>query len=288
MALVQFCRGQFKSAREHYEKSVELLGPRASGNLNQIALAENSAEGALGLTLAILGYPGAARARHRSAIATARRDSDPFLISMALALSCVTEFQLRDAAATEALAEDVLAIANEHGFLAFKAAQTLFRGWAIAISGRAEEGIDQMRQVLPRTEPPPMVRSDMKVAFAEVCAQHGLLDESLATIENGLAEAQRNAEAEFHRVRGEVMLLKVPHDEAAAQRSFRTSIEVARTQEARLYELRTTVSLARLLDRQGKRNEARATLAEIYGWFTEGFDARDLKDAKALLAELSA
>jgi predicted ATPase len=163
-----------------------------------------------------------------------------------------------------------------------------FRGWAIAVNGKAEDGIAQMRLGLPSTEPPSMVRSDMKVAFAEICARSGLFDESLTTIEKGLAQTQRNAEAELHRVRGEVMMLKPARDEAEAERCLRNSIELARSQAARLYELRATMSLARLLASQRKRDEARAMLADIYGWFTEGFDTTDLIGAKALLDELRA
>jgi predicted ATPase len=92
----------------------------------------------------------------------------------------------------------------------------------------------------------------------------------------------------LHRVKGELLLLQNPSDVAEAEQCFRTAIEIARRQSARSAELRATTSLARLLDEQGRRNEARTMLAGIYGWFTEGFDTADLKDAKALLEELSA
>jgi len=81
-------------------------------------------------------------------------------------------------------------------------------------------------------------------------------------------------------------MLKTPA-EAEAESCFRTAIEVARSQEARWWELRATTSLARLLAEQDKRDEARTMLSEIYNWFTEGFDTADLKDAKALLEELT-
>jgi predicted ATPase len=83
------------------------------------------------------------------------------------------------------------------------------------------------------------------------------------------------------------LLVQNPSDGAEAEQCFRTAIEIARRQSARSQELRATTSLARLLDNQGKRNEARAMLAEIYNWFTEGFDTADMKDARALLDELS-
>ena len=94
-------------------------------------------------------------------------------------------------------------------------------------------------------------------------------------------------EAEFQRLLGDLLLAGHHTDTAEVDRAFRTAIEVARQQCAKSWELRATISLARLLAKQGKRDEARAMLAEIYGWFTEGFDTADLKDAKALLGELA-
>ena len=91
----------------------------------------------------------------------------------------------------------------------------------------------------------------------------------------------------LHHVKGELLLALNPMDPAEAEQCFRTAIGIAGRQSARLTELRATTSLARLLAKQGRRHEGRAMLAEIYGWFTEGFDTADLKDAKALLDELN-
>ncbi len=109
---------------------------------------------------------------------------------------------------------------------------------------------------------------------------------------NGLALAERTGErigeAELHRFQGELLLMRDPSGEVEAERCFRTAIDVARRQKAKWWELRATTSLARLLRRKGRINEARKLLSEIYNWFTEGFDTADLKDAKALLDELVA
>jgi predicted ATPase len=99
---------------------------------------------------------------------------------------------------------------------------------------------------------------------------------------------ERTIEPELHRVKGELLLMRDPPDEADAERCFRTGIEIARSQKARFLELRVTTSLARLLKLRGKTGEAREMLAQTYGWFTEGFEFADLKDAKALLDELGA
>jgi predicted ATPase len=117
----------------------------------------------------------------------------------------------------------------------------------------------------------------------------GRTEEGLQLVEEGFASVAKTGEQgsspSLHHVKGELLLAQT--DVAEAQRCFRTAIEIARRQSARSEELRATTSLARLLAKQGKRDEARAMLAEIYGWFTEGFDTADLKDAKAQLDELS-
>ena len=115
-------------------------------------------------------------------------------------------------------------------------------------------------------------------------------DEALRTIDEAFPLIERSGhrmyEAEVHRLKGELLLAQNASNTAQAEQSFRTAIAVARQQKAKSWELRATGSLARLLVKQGKRDEARAMLAEIYNWFTEGFDTADLEDAKALLDEL--
>jgi predicted ATPase len=130
------------------------------------------------------------------------------------------------------------------------------------------------------------------VALAETCGKNAHAQEGLDLVANGLATTDRTSlrsvEAELYRVKGELLLIKHAGNVMEAERSLRTAIDVARRQGARLFELRATVSLARLIANRGHRDEARAMLTDIYNWFTEGFDIADLKDAKALLDELSA
>jgi predicted ATPase len=161
-----------------------------------------------------------------------------------------------------------------------------YHGWVFAAGGQTTEGIDEMRRALSELGVT-LARAPMTAAFAEVCGGSGLADEGLTIVQEGLAQPQRHGHAEFHRLRGELMLIKDPGSEHQAERSFREAIEIAREQAARLYELRATMSLARLLRDTGRRDEARTRLADIYNWFTEGFDTADLKDAKALLEKLA-
>jgi predicted ATPase len=120
----------------------------------------------------------------------------------------------------------------------------------------------------------------------------GQFEEALRTIEEAFPIVERSGarwhEAEVLRLKGELLLAQDASNGAQAEQCFRTAIEVARKQKAKSWELRATTSLARLLAKQGKREESRAMLADIYNWFTEGFDTADLKDAKALLDELKA
>jgi predicted ATPase len=139
---------------------------------------------------------------------------------------------------------------------------------------------------------PSVLRALMLTALAETLGKEGNAEEGLDLVEKGLAAAEqtglgRISEAELHRIKGGLLLMKDVAKVAEAESCLRSAIEVARRQSARLFELRATVRLARLIAKGGCWNEARTMLAEIYNWFTEGFDLPDLKDAKALLDKLS-
>jgi predicted ATPase len=128
--------------------------------------------------------------------------------------------------------------------------------------------------------------------LAEAEASAGNLDIAIGELDRFLAEAQSTGErwsnAELHRVRGELLIKRDPANTATAEEAFLTAIGIAQRQKTRSFELRAAMSTARLWRDQGKRDDARELLAPVYGWFTEGFDTRDLKEAKALLDELAA
>jgi predicted ATPase len=127
--------------------------------------------------------------------------------------------------------------------------------------------------------------------LVEACIKSGRVDDGLSALTEALAAADeqedRSWEAEMHRLKGELLLKQNNLNAAKAQSCFERAIEVARKQSAKSFELRATTGLSRLLASQGRREEARAMIAEIYNWFTEGFDTADLKDAKALLDQLA-
>ena len=169
----------------------------------------------------------------------------------------------------------------------------IYLGWADAMAGDLESGVARIKDHT----------SKALAAGYEIFCDHYLaliatavgrigrfedgfrtIDESLRVIER---TGQRYYEAEVHRLKGELLLMQDASNAPQAGQSFRTAIDISRRQKAKSWGLRATTSLARLLDKQGHRDEARAMLAEIYNWFTEGFDTADLKDAKALLEELT-
>jgi predicted ATPase len=129
------------------------------------------------------------------------------------------------------------------------------------------------------------------VVLAEGCLKAGRANDALAAVTEALACVERSEErvfdAQVHRCYGDVLLAQAAWNAAEAERSYRHALEIARGQNARLLELRAATSLARLWRDEGKVQQARELLAPVYGWFTEGFDTLDLKEAKALLTELA-
>jgi tetratricopeptide (TPR) repeat protein len=198
---------------------------------------------------------------------------------------------MRENQTVETLAAHALDLCEKHQFPNEAAISRCYLGYARAQLGSASsdtialirDGIDTLVQVGNRIYIPTRLTH-------LAAAQHraGDIGDALETIERALNFNPQEAvdRPETLLIRGELRMAQ--GDRQRAEADFRASIELARSMGAKAWELRTTMSLARLLDEQGRRDEARAALAEIYGWFTEGFDTADLKDAKALLDELSA
>jgi predicted ATPase len=189
-------------------------------------------------------------------------------------------------------------LAHEQGFRGFLAMATALRGAALIAGGHAEEGIGQLREGLDHSAGAFEVMRTLFLAYlAEGYGVVGRVDEGLAVFTEAMGLVESTGvciyEAELYRIKGELTLKRSETNSNSeikeeAVSFFRQAIEVDRRQSAKSWELRATMSLARLLAKQGRHDEARTMLSEIYGWFTEGFDTADLKDAKALLEELSA
>jgi predicted ATPase len=227
------------------------------------------------------------------ALALAQKLSHPFSLVFAQNIGVGILRQLRrEARVVHEIADSAIALSVEHGLADPLAYATVLRGWAISEQGRNQEGIAQILQGLAgsRATGAEVLRPYLLCLLAEVYRDAGHFGEGLSALREALAAAgthqNRAFEAEIHRLTGELLLRQNDSNATEAQRCFQGAIEIARKQSAKSLELRAAMSLARLLDNTGRRDEARAMLADIYGWFSEGFDTADLKDAKALLAEL--
>ena len=188
-------------------------------------------------------------------------------------------------------AEEMLALATDHHMRFWTLMGTLWRGSALAAQGQVEEGIAELQRVRQAVAAYPLGLLVVLAPLAEGYLRGRRPEEGLEVVADGLALARKSGAGLFQpglfETKGELLLLQGASNAAEAEDCFRQAIRIAQGQSAKLSELRATTSLARLLAKQGKRDEARTMLADIYGWFTEGFDTADLKEAKALLEQLS-
>jgi predicted ATPase len=239
------------------------------------------------------GYPDqSARAADR-ALALSRQLGHAHTLAHALAMTGRPAVFSRDVATVYARSNECIALASEHGFAQWAARGRMLRGWADAQRGETTTGIARIRDGLAADE---AIGAHLRAPFyltllAEALALAGKIEEGLAALDDALAKAAISAErglvAEIHRLRGE-LTGRLPHpDPAKTEESFHTALAIAREQGTRGYELRAATSLARLWREQGRRGDAHELLAPLYGWFTEGFDTADLKEAAALLSELA-
>jgi class 3 adenylate cyclase/predicted ATPase len=239
-----------------------------------------------------MGYPDRALERIRIATAIAHESGSKAILELVNTFAVYTYLLRREPEYSRERAEATLELATELGNLFRRATSQIYLGWLDAMAGDLEGGIKRMRHNMSelRAAGTEIGLSYNLALLAATLGRTGRFDEALATIDESFPiierGGQRSYEPEVHRLKGELLLAQDASNAAQAEQSFRTAIDIARKQHAKSWELRATTSLARLLDGQGKRDEARAMLAEIYNWFTEGFDTADLKDAKALLEEL--
>jgi predicted ATPase len=289
--------GDFIAAREHLENAIPLYDPERHRPLifrygldARIVCFTHAA-----WALWQLGYPDQAVKLSNEALAWGQRLSHPFSLVYAHCFVGVLHQLRREARAAQENVECSIALCAEHGFTEFLGVAPTLRNWAIAEQGRDEDEIAQLQEGLIVTRVnryiAEMWRPHFLCLLAELYMETGRFDDGLSALTEALAAADehedRHNRAEMHRLKGELLLKQSDSNAARARGCFERAIEIARKQSAKSWELRATTSLARLLAKQDRSGEARAMLAGIYGWFTEGFDTTDLKDAKALLDDLS-
>ncbi len=198
----------------------------------------------------------------------------------------------REARAVQERADTLLVLAADQNFVDYLALGTFMQGWAQTHHGQSEAGLAGMRQGLAAGLATGRAAEETSLlgALAEVLGKTGAAEEGLGLVNEALAAGTDGGmtywEAEFHRLKGELLLSQSVKNGAEAEANYNQAMAVARRQQAKSLELRAAVNLARLWQGQRKHAEARDLLAPVYGWFTEGFDTADLKDAKALLEEL--
>jgi predicted ATPase len=271
--------GRFASSRSHLEAALSLYDPifhRSLGNQTG-SHPQVVAQALLGIVLLCLGYPDQASARSRTAIAEARGLAHPPSLTSILAVGAVPLTLVGEDAVLGEWVDELVAVAIEQPF--WIAVGTIYRGWLKAKNGDVADHATGAELLMP-----PFV-----TLLARACEIAGQVEEAVTLSDGALQTVERTGErwleAELYRHKGQ-LLLRQGHSEAAEELYCR-ALRIAAEQEAKLWELRAAASLARLRRDQGREAEARDLLVPVYGWFTEGFDTPDLKEAKALLDELT-
>lgn len=283
--------GDLVAGKEHYDRAITIYDPAEHRPLKTRSGRD------LGVTLLSfrsscvwqLGYPTASRNDAKRAVENAHETGHPTTLIYALHRAATSYTFCGDYAVAHAQLDELMALADERG----KALETLVRGRLFALTGNASDavraitsGITTLRAT-GATLYEPWHLWHLAMAYAEL----GQLDDARRCIDDVMDKVERSkekwCEAEVHRIAGEISLKSLAPDTDKAEKYFDRALAVARQQQAKSWELRAAISMARLWRDQGKPQQARELLAPVYGWFTEGFDTLDLRDAKALLDELA-
>jgi predicted ATPase len=287
--------GNLVSGKEHYDRALAIYDPAEHGPLTtrsgrdiRVALLA-SRSGCVWL----LGYPAASRNDAERAVKNARETGQATTLFNALHQAISNYTFCGNYTAANAQVDELIALADEGGATYWKALGTAFRGSVFALTGKGSDAVQTITTALASlrstaaTLYEPYYLQYLAMAYAEL----GQPDDARRCIGDAIDKVEMSkekwCEAEVHRIAGEVELKSLAPDPEKAEAYFDHALAVARQQQAKSWELRAAMSMARLWRDQGKRDEARELLAPVYGWFTEGFDTRDLKEAKALLTELA-
>jgi predicted ATPase len=284
--------GNFVEARVHYDQAIAPLDdpvehrPLVTRFAHELRFRS--------LILWFLGYPEAGLAYTDQALKEARETGPgPASLMAAMDIACFNQLFSGNYATAKALSDEQIALAEEKGAIFWKTQGLLKRANLLALTGNASGAVSMFTSLIP-------VYRSMGITvslpwylslLARACGELGQFEEAWSYIREAITAVEttkeRWYEAEAHRIAGEIALMLPEPDAAKAEACFERALAVARAQQAKSFELRAAMSMARLWRDQGKRDEARELLAPVYGWFTEGFDTPDLKQAKALLDELA-
>jgi predicted ATPase len=283
--------GDIAEGREHLDKALPLYDPTEH---RPLATRFSSEGGVLVLSfrsraLWLLGYPEAALRDADDALRNARESGQAAPLMIALSHTPFAYTLCGNHAAAAAQAQELIALAEEKGALQWKTIGIVIQGYVLALTGRASDATEIL--TAPRTTGTTLHKPFRLSHLARAYAELGQFEAAWRCIGEAMTAAETTGEtwceAEIHRTAGEIALISPEPDAAKAQAHFERAIAIARAQKAKSWELRAATSLARLWRDHGKRQQARDLLAPVYGWFTEGFDTSNLKEAKALLDELT-
>ena len=293
--------GELVLARTHFERASALYDPTRHRLLAAVYTGVDMGVISLGYaggTQWLLGYPDQAVDRDEQARDRAEKLSHPYSLGIALHFSSILHMFCGDGEGALKFADENVRLATDHGFQLLLPSAICFRGGALVELGQVEAGIAQLGEGLAALDALGAgACQTMRLGWqAAGYGRLGRVEEGLEVVAEALAASARTGEcffeAELYRLRGDLLLKRDAQAaeskvEGEAEVSFRQALEIARRQQAKSWELRAATSLSRLLASQHRRDESHALLAEIYNWFTEGFDTADLKEAKALLDELA-
>jgi class 3 adenylate cyclase/predicted ATPase len=288
--------GNFQEALSHLDRAVALYRPEEHGALAFRFGAD------IGITAMCVrawalwhrGFPDQAKKVLDEGVQSARRSVHRHTLAYALIYAGLTAISARWTTKGASAASELVSLTEEHGFALFLGYGLILQGGAMAQCGQGTAAVERIRDGIAAMQATGARRVESMVLglLAEALAATGAVAKAIEMLAEALAAAKACgaywADAELHRLRGELLQSLSLPDWAEIERAFRTSLAVAHEQGTRGFELRAAISLARLLSNRERRDEARDVLAPLYGWFTEGFDTPDLKEAKALLDELNA
>jgi predicted ATPase/class 3 adenylate cyclase len=288
--------GDIAQGRAHYNRAISLYDPAEHrplatrfGQDVRVAILSYRSR-----ALWLLGYPEAALADANDALKDARQIGQAATLMYALFLTSSAFMRCGNYAAAKVVVDELVALSDQKVALHWKAAGQINQGQLLALTGNASKAVQMITSGINAyrstgaTAAGPWHLSNLARAYAEL----GQFDDAWRCIGEAMMAVETTKEtwfeADIHRIAGEIALMSPEPDAAKAEAYFERALVVGRKQQAKSLELRSAMSLARLWRDQSKRGEARDLLAPVYGWFTEGFDTLDLKEAKALLDELHA
>jgi predicted ATPase len=293
----QFYLGNFASARGAIQRAISDYDDRERTRLWSLKTGHDASlttRGYLAQTLWYLGYPDQALALDREMISLAQQCGDPFRLTYVCYQSCCLLFQCQMGAELEAAIDSQLHVSNVLEFHWYQAMQGIFTAGAMILAGRAAEAIPLLREGVAKVRAMGSERNLPQYfgMLGDACLRAGLLSDARDALSEASALIEKNrertVEAEIQRLHGELLVAQSDANDTLAEEQFRAAIATARSQDARSWELRATLSLAQLLKRQGRPGEASRELRAVFDQFDEGFSTPDLMAAAAFLVDSAA